>query len=107
MSLISVSTDISEQQKIDTIEMLTDKDFSNNSIKQQNYNKNLVISESSPASNDDLNFTSIFDGKTLNGWKMAGEGKFVIVESDVLSNRKEEWDYYGIRRTNTRISCLS
>jgi hypothetical protein len=83
MSLISVSTNISEQQKTDTTEMLTDKDFSNNSInEQQKYNKNLVMSESSPASNDDINFTSIFDGKTLNGWKMAGEGKLVIVESD-------------------------
>jgi hypothetical protein len=83
MSLISVSTNISEQQKTDTTEMLTDKDFSNNSInEQQKYNKNLVMSESSPASNGDINFTSIFDGKTLNGWKMAGEGKLVIVESD-------------------------
>jgi hypothetical protein len=83
MSLISVSTNISEQQKTDTTEMLTGKDFSNNSInEQQKYNKNLVMSESSPASNDDINFTSIFDGKTLNGWKMAGEGKLVIVESD-------------------------
>jgi hypothetical protein len=83
MSLISVSTNISEQQKTDTTEMLTGRDFSNNSInEQQKYNKNLVMSESSPASNDDINFTSIFDGKTLNGWKMAGEGKLVIVESD-------------------------
>ena len=41
-----------------------------------------MINESSAASNDDIDFTSIFDGKTLNGWKMAGEGKFVLVESD-------------------------
>jgi hypothetical protein len=83
MSLISVSTNISEQQKIDTTETLTAKDHPNNNMNEQQKNKkNSVMSESSPASNDDINFTSIFDGKTLNGWKMAGEGKFVIVESD-------------------------
>src|SRR5918995_1173701 len=37
---------------------------------------------SSASSNIDTNFTSIFDGKTLDGWKMAGDGRFVIVESD-------------------------
>jgi hypothetical protein len=36
----------------------------------------------SAISKDDGNFVSIFDGKTLNGWKMAGDGRFVIVESD-------------------------
>jgi hypothetical protein len=84
MSLISVSTNISEQQKTDTTEMVTAKDHSNNNNmnEQQKNKKNSVMSESSPASNDDINFTSIFDGKTMNGWKMAGEGKFVVVESD-------------------------
>jgi hypothetical protein len=80
--LISVSTNISEQQKTDATEMLTDRDYSTSNINEQKNNKNLVISESSVASNDDINFTPIFNGKTLNGWKMAGEGKFVIVESD-------------------------
>jgi 3-keto-disaccharide hydrolase len=51
-------------------------------INEQKNNKNLVIAESPAATNDDINFTSIFDGKTLNSWKMAGEGKFVIAESD-------------------------
>ena len=37
---------------------------------------------SSASNNNDTNFTSIFDGKTLNGWKMAGDGRFVILESD-------------------------
>ena len=41
-----------------------------------------IKNKSSASSNDDGSFTSIFDGKTLNGWKMAGEGRFVIVESD-------------------------
>jgi hypothetical protein len=82
MNLISVSTNISEQQKTDTTEMLTDKDYSTINMNEQKNNKNLVIAESLAATNDDINFTSIFDGKTLNGWKMAGEGKFVIVESD-------------------------
>jgi hypothetical protein len=62
--------------------MLTDKDYSTNNINEHKNDKNLVMSESSAASDDDVNFTSIFDGKTLNGWKMAGEGKFVLLESD-------------------------
>ena len=37
---------------------------------------------SSASNNNDTNFTPIFDGKTLNGWKMAGDGRFVILESD-------------------------
>jgi hypothetical protein len=82
-SLISVSTNISGQQKTDATEMLIDKDYSTNNIIEHKNNKNLVIFDSSAASNDDdIDFTSIFDGKTLNGWKMAGEGKFVLVESD-------------------------
>jgi Domain of Unknown Function (DUF1080) len=80
--LISVSTNISELQKTDATDMLTDKDYSTNNINEHKNNKNLVINDSSAASNDDIDFTSIFDGKTLNGWKMAGEGKFVLVESD-------------------------
>ena len=37
---------------------------------------------SSASSKADGKFVSIFDGKTLNGWKMAGEGRFAIIESD-------------------------
>jgi hypothetical protein len=25
-------------------------------------------------------FVKLFDGKTLNGWKMAGKGNFIIIE---------------------------
>ena len=82
ISLIPISTNISEQQKTDTTEMLTDKDHhSTINMIGQSDSVNLEMSESSNAG-DDINFTSIFDGKTLDGWKMAGEGKFVIVESD-------------------------
>ena len=81
IGLIPISTNISEQQKTDTTEMLTDKDHSTFNMIGQSDSVNLEMSESS-AAGDDINFTSIFDGKTLNGWKMAGEGKFVIVESD-------------------------
>src|SRR5918999_554483 len=28
------------------------------------------------------NFTTLFDGKTLDGWKMAGHGRFVVIEED-------------------------
>jgi hypothetical protein len=31
---------------------------------------------------DDNEFTYLFDGRTMAGWRMAGPGKFVIVESD-------------------------
>ncbi len=41
-----------------------------------------IKNKSSAASNGNSNFTSIFDGKTLDGWKMAGNGRFMIVESD-------------------------
>ena len=49
MNLISVSTNISEQQKTDTTEMLTDKDYSTINMNEQKNNKNLVISESPAA----------------------------------------------------------
>ena len=52
MNLISVSTNISEQQKTDTIEMLTDKDYSTINMNEQKNNKNLVIAESPAATND-------------------------------------------------------
>ena len=42
-----------------------------------------IKNKSSASGNDDNSFTSIFDGKTLDGWKMAGDGRFVIVESDI------------------------
>jgi Domain of Unknown Function (DUF1080) len=41
-----------------------------------------IKNKSSAASNGNSNFTSIFDGKTLDGWKMAGNGRFMIVEPD-------------------------
>lgn len=81
VNLISISIDTSEEQITDTVKTLTDKDHSNSMSEQQNnmaYNKN----RSSVASNGNSSFTPILDGETLNGWKMAGDGRFVIVESD-------------------------
>ena len=49
---------------------------------QQNIEMSIKNKSSAASSDNDSNFTSIFDGKTLDGWKMAGEGRFVIVESD-------------------------
>jgi Domain of Unknown Function (DUF1080) len=86
VSLISISVDTSEQPTADTSEILIDKDHSDSMDRQQS-NRDVEISienrSSAASSNDDSNFISIFDGKTLKGWKMAGDGRFVIVESDI------------------------
>jgi hypothetical protein len=31
--------------------------------------------------NNENHFTILFDGKSLDGWKMAGEGKFIVMEN--------------------------
>ena len=31
---------------------------------------------------DNNNFTILFDGKSLDGWKMIGEGNFIVIESE-------------------------
>ena len=77
----SLSINASEQQTTDTTKTLTDKDHSNSMDEQQNIEMS-IKNKSSAASNGNSNFTSIFDGKTLDGWKMAGNGRFMIVESD-------------------------
>jgi hypothetical protein len=77
----SLSINASEQQTTDTAKTLTDKDHSNSMDEHQNIEMS-INNKSSAASNGNSNFTSIFNGKTLDGWKMAGDGKFVIVESD-------------------------
>jgi hypothetical protein len=81
VGLISLSINASEQQITDTAKTLSDKDDSNSMNEEQNIEMS-IKNRSSAASNGDSNFTSIFDGKTLDGWKMAGDGRFVIVESD-------------------------
>jgi hypothetical protein len=55
---------------------------SNSLNEQQIIEMSLKNRSSSDDINDNNNFTSIFDGKTLNGWKMAGDGRFVVVGSD-------------------------
>jgi hypothetical protein len=46
----------------------------------------IVMPLKNRSSADDINdsggFTSIFDGKPLDDWKIAGNGKFVIMEKD-------------------------
>jgi hypothetical protein len=81
VGLISLSINASEQQITDTAKTLTDKDDSNSMNEEQNIEMS-IKNRSSAASDVDSNFTSIFDGKTLDGWKMAGDGRFVIIESD-------------------------
>jgi hypothetical protein len=54
---------------------------SNSLNEQQIIEMSLKNRSSSDDINDNNNFTSIFDGKTLNGWKMAGDERFVVVGS--------------------------
>lgn len=81
LSLISIFIDTPEEQIIDTAKASLDDDHSNS----MNEKQNMVMSiknRSSVVNNVNSNFAPIFDGKTLNGWEMAGDGRFVIVESD-------------------------
>jgi len=85
VSLISISVNTSEQPTADTSKILTDKDHSD-SMNRQKSNRDVEVSiknRSSDSSTNDSSFTSIFDGKTLKGWSVAGDGRFVIVESDI------------------------
>ena len=87
VGLISISIiNSSEQQTADpTNETSADIDYCSNSINKQQNIMGIKMSANnifSASSNSNTNFTSIFDGKTLDGWKMAGDGRFVIVESD-------------------------
>jgi hypothetical protein len=56
----------------------------NNNYRQQSNNVVVLMSANLSISDDDNNnnFTSIFDGKSLEGWDMAGQGRFVIVQED-------------------------
>jgi Domain of Unknown Function (DUF1080) len=71
VGLMSVWIDVSHQQ------MAT-----SNSLNEQQITEMSLKNRSSDDINDNNNFTSIFDGKTLDGWKMAGEGRFVVAGSD-------------------------
>jgi hypothetical protein len=85
--LISISiVNSSEQENAGPAnETSSDSNYYSNIINEQ---QNIVYTRvsgnniSSASSKADGKFVSIFDGKTLNGWKMAGEGRFVIIESD-------------------------
>jgi|SRR5215216_7300554 hypothetical protein len=85
VSLISILVNTSEQPTTATSKISTDKDHSDSMNRQRsNIDVGMSIKNKSSASgNDDSSFTSIFDGKTLDGWKMAGDGRFVIVEPDI------------------------
>jgi hypothetical protein len=88
VGLISIPIINSSEQQLTaepTNETSADIDYYSNSINEQQNIMGIRMSAnnmSSASRNDDSNFTSIFDGKTLDGWKMAGDGRFVIVESD-------------------------
>lgn len=87
--LISISISIvnsSEQENAGPAnETSSDSNYYSNIINEQQNIVYIRVSGnniSSASSKADGNFVSIFDGKTLNGWKMAGDGRFVIIESD-------------------------
>jgi len=82
VGLISVSINVSEQQMANTANAPQEEDHSNSVDEQQKMGMPLKQNDSSADINDGGGFTLIFDGKTLDGWKMAGNGKFVIVERD-------------------------
>jgi len=87
VGLISISIINSSEQPTaePTNETSADIDYYSNGINEQQNIMGIRMSAnnmSSASSNIDTNFTSIFDGKTLDGWKMAGDGRFIIVESD-------------------------
>jgi hypothetical protein len=85
VGLISISINHSVlHTTTDTPKTLNDKDETNSNMNvQQNMEMSTKNDRSVVSVNDgNSNFTSIFNGKTLDGWKMAGDGKFVIVESD-------------------------
>jgi Domain of Unknown Function (DUF1080) len=71
VGLMSVWINVSDQQ------MAT-----SNSLNEQQIIEMSLKNRSSDDINDNNNFTSIFDGKTLDGWKMAGDGRFVVAGSD-------------------------
>jgi uncharacterized protein (UPF0333 family) len=54
----------------------------NNNYRQQSNNIAVLMSANLSIRDDNNNFTSIFDGKSLEGWDMTGEGRFVIVRED-------------------------
>jgi hypothetical protein len=84
--LASIIINSSEQENTEpTNETSTDRDYYSNSINDKQNIVDMRVSGNnifSASSKDVGNFVSIFDGKTLNGWKMAGDGRFVIIESD-------------------------
>jgi Domain of Unknown Function (DUF1080) len=85
--LISVSmVNSSEQENTGPAnETSSDSDYYSNIINEQQNIVYIRVSGnniSSASSKADGNFVSIFDGKTLKGWRMAGDGRFVIIESD-------------------------
>jgi hypothetical protein len=73
----------SEQQAAENARTSINEDHSSNSDRQMS-SSNISAENSSVVldNGDNGNFTSLFDGNTLDNWKMAGNGRFVIVEED-------------------------
>lgn len=48
-------------------------------------------------------FVKLFDGKTLDGWKMAGKGNLLIIENEKALLTNGGMGYYGITKRNSKI----
>jgi hypothetical protein len=56
--------------------------LSQRTFEAQSTTTSLDVSKSKP---DNINYTSVFDGKTLDGWQMAGKGNFEVVNNTIQS----------------------
>jgi Domain of Unknown Function (DUF1080) len=81
VGLISTSKSTLEHQMTSATKN-SDKDHSNSRNEHQDKGMSNKNNSSADIDDDDGDFASVFDGKTLDGWKMAGDGTFRIVESD-------------------------
>jgi hypothetical protein len=75
--------------------------YGNTSTNQDHSNSNSIqfssIGLEMPANNlsadpaiINSNFITLFDGKTLDGWKVAGDGRFVVMEDGSIESEGEE-----------------
>jgi hypothetical protein len=57
------------------------------------------------SNNDSNEFEYLFNGQSINGWRMAGQGKFVFIESDKSLRSEGGMGLHGIQKRNSRILC--
>ena len=55
------------------------------------------------ADNDDNEFTYLFNGQSIDGWHMAGLGKFVFLEDDKSLQSEGGMGLYGCKKEIQRL----